>query len=79
LFVIAPVISVTGLVINEVVPLPMVPPLVTVLVFVVWAEALKAPNVSSRQKTAVLAQRRRGAEDGIQKNSLKSFELSLFP
>ena len=33
---IAPVIEVTGLVISEVVPLPIVPPLVTVLVLVVW-------------------------------------------
>ena len=53
LFVIAPVMLVTGLVINEVVPLPMVPPLVTVLVLVTWACTLAAPKERKASKQAI--------------------------
>ena len=48
LSVIAPVIEVTGLVISAVVPELIVPPLVTVFVFV-CAEALAAPSRVKRQ------------------------------
>ena len=51
LSVIDPVMLVTGLVISAVVPELIVPPLVTVFVFVVWARTLAPPNMQITQKT----------------------------
>jgi hypothetical protein len=61
--VIAAVIDVTGLVITSVTPTLMVPPLVTVLVLVVCANA--DPQVREKMATAIPKQKKRGDAVGF--------------